>query len=237
MTQRGRLSDAVWTAFTEAIRFIVIPLVLVDLITSHYSDLSTAFIPQIEMYILFFGGMITAASTLEAANKPGTFKRLLFGLSALAFVCLWIYVILGGGIATFEYGPYFVHFDMSKIVLIMLFGISLKGLLVVSTYTTHKAYLEELENRKKAEARAVREQELARKKLVAKQRSSGPSFSKMSKVAFQVTADDSIGFAPGSAQQRPHRTHERTLVAKTCPVCGAKASPNESVCRDCGAWL
>ena len=237
MRPRSRLSDSVWTAFTEAIRFIVVPIVLVDLVNTHYPDLSTAFMPNIVQYILFFGGMITAASTLETANKPGTFKRLLFGLSALAFVCLWLFVILGGGVATFEYGPYFVRFDMSKIVLIMLLGISLKGLLVVSTYTTHKSYLEEKERQRKAETRATREQEAARKKLVAKQKASGPSLSRMSKVSFQVTADDSIGYSSEEhATEQPHH-HERTLAVKTCAVCGAKASPKETVCKNCGAWF
>ena len=237
MSQRNRLSDAVWTAFTEAIRFIVIPIVLVDLITTNYPDLSTVFMPEIGLYILFFGGMITAASTLEVANKPGTFRRLLFGMSALAFLCLWIYVILGGGVATFEFDPYFVRFDMSKIVLIMLFGISLKGLLVVSTYTAHKSYLVEKERQQKAEARATREHETARKQLIVKQKASGPSLSRMSKVAFQVTADDSVGYSPGSQVDSTPHHHERTLATKTCPVCGTKSSSKESVCRNCGAWF
>lgn len=236
MRTRNRLTDSVWTAFTEAIRFIVVPIVLVDLIGTHYPDLTTAFMPNIVGYIMFFGGMITAASTLEAANKPGTFKRLLFGLSALAFVCLWLFVILGGGVATFEYGPYFVRFDMSKIVLIMLLGISLKGLLVVSTYTTHKSYLEEKERQHKAEQKAEREHEAARKKVVAKQKAAGPSLSRMSKVAFQVTADDAVGYSPEEHAAKPQH-HERTLATKTCSVCGAKASAKETVCKNCGAWF
>lgn len=237
MRPRSRVSDSVWTAFTETIRFVVVPIVLVDLINTNYPDLSTAFMPDIVQYILFFGGMITVASTLESANKPGTFKRLLFGLSALAFVCLWLFVILGGGVATFEYGPYFVRFDMSKIVLIMLFGVSLKGLLVVSTFTTHKSYLQEKERQQKAEIRASREQEAARRKLVAKQKASGPSLSRMSKVAFQVTADDAVGSVPEERITKQTHHVERILATKTCPVCGAKAAQKEMVCKSCGAWF
>ncbi len=69
MSGKGRLSDAVWTAFTEALRFIVVPLVLVDLVTSNYPQLSTAFMPQIGTFIMFFGGMIVASSTLEAIHS------------------------------------------------------------------------------------------------------------------------------------------------------------------------
>jgi hypothetical protein len=42
VSSKGRLSDAVWTAFTEALAFVVVPLVLVDLVTSNYPQLATA---------------------------------------------------------------------------------------------------------------------------------------------------------------------------------------------------
>src|SRR3989339_1251111 len=116
MSGKGRLSDAVWTAFTEALRFIVVPLVLVDLVTSNYPQLSTAFMSEIGTFVMFFGGMIVASSTLEAIHRPGTYKRLLFGMCGLAFVGMGMFVIFGGGIAEFSYGPYFVRFDITKIV-------------------------------------------------------------------------------------------------------------------------
>ncbi len=234
MTQRSRLSDATWTAFTDALRFIVVPLVLIDLITKNYSELKTAFLPEISLYIIFFGGMITAASTLEASNKPGSWKRLLFGLTALAFVCLWLFIVLGGGIAEFTYGPYHVRFDMSKIVYIMLFGVSLKGLLVYSTFSTSKHYLDDEERRLKEE-RSV-ERVPARPKPLPRRKPSGPAFSTMSKMAFEVTHDDSVGYAPPPPPPEP-RPIPRVLAFKECPVCGAKASPKETTCKHCGAWF
>jgi len=238
MRQRSRLSDATWTAFTEAIRYVVVPIVLVRLITNNYPQLKTAFLPEIETYILFLGGMITAASTLEMANKPGTFKRMLFGISALGFVCLWLFVIFGGGIASFSYGAYFVRFDMSKIVYIMLFGISLKGLLVISTYSTHKRYLEEQERQKRREV--LQEKAAARPKLATKRRPAVPVFSSMSRVAYEVTPDDSVGYftpRPPAPPQAHGTPAQRTLAYKQCPICGAKASLKETTCKKCGAWF
>lgn len=151
MRQKNRLSDSVWTAFTESLRFIVVPIVLLDLVTKNYPLLTTPFMSQINAYVMFFGVMIVAASTLEAGNKPGTFKRMLFGLSALAFICMWLFVIFGGGIAEFTYGPYHVRFDLTMIVYIMLAGISLKGLLIVDIYAVNKSKLEEQDRLKRLE--------------------------------------------------------------------------------------
>jgi len=235
VTSRGSLSDATWTAFTDTLRFVVVPLVLIDLVTKSYPELTTAFMPDIKLYIIFFGGMITVASTLEASNKPGTWKRLLFGLVAVAFVCMWLYIALGGGIAEFTYGPYFVRFDMSKIVYIMLFGASLKGLMVYSTFSTHKHYLDDQERRRKEERAAERAP--ARPKPLPRRKPSAPEFSTMSKMAFEVSHDDSVGYAPPPPPPPEPKPLQRALAFKECPICGAKASPKEMTCKHCGAWF
>lgn len=228
MPQKSRISDATWTAFTEAIRFVIVPLVLVNLVTTNYPELKTPFMPDLRNYILFFGGMIVAASTLECANKPGTYKRLLFGLSALAFICLWLFVIFGGGIAQFSYGPYVVRFDMSKIVYIMLVGLSLKGLLVINTFSTNKPLIVEQERRQRQEEMVAPTTALPAPRRRPKP--SGPELSAFSKMAFDVTPDDSVGYT----SQPPT---DPSLAYKQCPVCGAKASPNETTCKNCGAWF
>jgi len=230
--QKSRLSDSVWTAFTEAIRFVIVPIVLVNLVTNNYPQLSTAFLPNIKTYILFFGGMIVAASTLESMNRPGTYKRLLFGLSALAFVCMWLFVIFGGGIAEFAYAPYFVRFDMSKIVYIMLLGLSLKALLVFSVFTTHKHVLEEEERKLRLER--ARKRALAKPKPAHRPHHAAPSFSALSKVAFEVTADDSVGFAPAPP---PTRAQVQSAKVKYCTICGARAERSDYICKVCGAWF
>jgi hypothetical protein len=231
VSSKGRLSDAVWTAFTEALRFVVVPYVLVDLVTSNYPQLATAFMDDIVLYIFFFGGMIVASSTLEAANRPGTYKRMLFGLTALAFVCMWMYVIFGGGIAEVHWGPYNVRFDMSKIVYIMLFGISLKGLIVVSTFST--ARKEELKRAKLRQVERARERaEAAKARPAPKARPQDDmQFSEFSRAAFEVTADDLVGHVP----EPPPIPREPGT--KLCDVCGAKAPMKDYVCKNCGAWF
>ena len=217
-----------WTAFTETIRFIVVPLILVDMIVENYPQLATAFMPDIRMYIMFFGGMIVASSTIEAANRPGTYKRMLFGLFAIAFVCLWFFVVFGGGIAEISFGPYFVRFDISKIVYIILFGLSLKCLLVVSTFKDHR----------RAELKRVRKRraELAQKRVQGSRPLPTPQpriskFASMISQEFEVSAADEIGYAP-SMPPRPIAKDK-----KVCEVCGAEAAIKDYVCRNCGEWF
>ncbi|GEM_PF-3492557 len=232
MSGKGRLSDAVWTAFTEALRFIVVPLVLVDLVTSNYPQLSTAFMPQIGTFIMFFGGMIVASSTLEAINPPGTYKRLLFGLCGLTFVGMWLFVIFGGGIAEFSYGPYFVRFDISKIVYIILGGVSLKVLLVYMTFSVNRrAEMERARKRRVGDAERMRLQARNAKKAKAARAASTLSFEKMSSAEFDVTADDEVGYTPA-----PH-VKDLPTGMKICEVCGAQSPTKDYVCKNCGSWF
>jgi len=223
---RSRISDATWTAFTESIRFVVVPIMLVNLVMTNYPSLKTAFMPNLATYILIIGGLIVFASTLECANRPGTYKRLLFGLSAVAFVCFWTFVLFGGGVAEFSYPPYFVRFDMSKILYIVLLGIALKALLVVQTFTTNKHMVVEERVRRKAvraAAAAPKPQPVSRV----------PTFASLSKAAFRVTGDDEVGYEPPS----PTTAKAAVLDYQECPVCGVKASLQETTCKHCGAWF
>jgi len=232
MAQKSRISDAIWTAFTESLRFVVVPLILIDLVTGHYPQLTTSYIDQIEMFVIFFGGMIVASSTLEVAHAPGTYKRLMFGLVAVAFVAIWLYIIFGGGIAEFRYGPYFVRFDMTMIVYIMMGGLSLKGLLVYKTFTVYrKAAIEQARKARQKEADRRREAALLMKKLRREAARDSPGFGSMSKVDFQVTADDGVGYTSA-----PYMKDLPTGM-KICEVCGAQSPTKDYVCKNCGCWF
>lgn len=232
MPRRSRISDAVWTAFTETIRYIIIPIVLIDLVTSNWPQLSTAFTSNLQELTIGFGILVVAASTLEAMNRQGTFMRMLFGLTTIAFIGMWLFVIFGGGLVAFDYGPYHVSFDMSKIVLIMLVGISLKGLLVVQTYSTQKGVLAE-ELRAKQLEKAEMRRAVAEEKRQRVARPS-PAFESLTSASFQITADDDVGFVPP-----PHREvrTERVLRHKTCSICGERSPAGTQVCPHCGAWF
>jgi hypothetical protein len=234
--ETNRLSDATWTAFTQALMYIVIPIVLMNLVTTRFPDLTTAFTSNIKTYIVFIGGMITASSALEAINRPGTYKRMLFGMTALAFICMWLFVIFGGGIVEYTYQAFIVRFDMSKIVYIMLFGISLKALLVYSTFSGGRDYVVEQKRRERLERlKTTRRGSAPRPQKSSRRRPAMPSFSDMSKVDFHVTPDDSVGFAPPPPP--PQKPVQRTLAYKECQICGARASPKETTCKNCGAWF
>lgn len=233
MSSKGRASDAVWTAFTESLRFVIVPLILIDLVTSTYPQLATAFMPRIEMFVLFFGGMIIASSTLEAVHRPGTYKRLLFGLCALMFVCMWLFIVFGGGVAEFTYGPYFIRFDMTNIVYIILFGISLKGLLIYMTFSANRRA--ETERMRK---RRVEDAEKGRAKAAAAPKKARPgtsprtmAFEDLSSGEFDVTADDFVGYTPAPfAKDLPQGM-------KVCEVCGAQSPTKVYVCKNCGSWF
>lgn len=203
-------------------------MVLVDLIADNYPQLATAFMPDIKMYVMFFGGMIVASSTLEAAHRPGTYIRLLFGLFAIAFVCLWFFVVFGGGIAEVTYGPYFIRFDMSRIILIVIVGLALKGLIVLSTFGDFRSAERE-------RARKKRLEQVEKKAIGSKPppppRPRQTPFASLRRAEFEVTADDDVDHASAM----PPRPVAKGM--KVCEVCGAEAPVKDYVCRNCGEWF
>ncbi|MGB2581056.1 MAG: hypothetical protein WBD03_01135 [Thermoplasmata archaeon] len=199
-----------------------------NLITENYPQLATAFMPQIQMFVLFFGGMIVASSTLEAAHRPGTYTRMMFGLVAVAFVCMWFFIVFGGGVAELTYGPYFVRFDMSMIIYIVIVGLSFKGLLVVSTFYDFKGHERERARKKRLEQMEMKAR-ASRPMPTPQSRSS--SFSAMRSTEFEVTADDDIDHA----LSMPARPVAKGM--KVCEVCGAEAPVKDYVCRNCGEWF
>ena len=199
-----------------------------NLITENYPQLATAFMPQIQMFVLFFGGMVVASSTLEAAHRPGTYTRMVFGLFAITFVCMWFFIVFGGGVAELTYGPYFVRFDMSMIIYIVMVGLSLKGLLVVSTFYDFKGHERERARKKRLEQMEMKAR--ASRPMPTPQ-SRSASFSAMRSTEFEVTADDDIDHAlsmPASPVAKG---------MKVCEVCGAEAPVKDYVCRNCGEWF
>lgn len=232
MSGKSRTSDAVWTAFTESLRFIVVPLILIDLVASNYPQLATAFMPQIVTLVIFFGGMIVASSTLESAHRPGTYKRLLFGLCALVFVCMWLFIIFGGGVVEFTYGPYFVVFDMTMIVYIVLGGILLKGVLVYMTFSVNRRAEIERARKHRVEV-AERDRAQTAKMKAAKARPSVRtlSFEDMSSTEYDVTADDAVGYTPAPYMK------DLPKGMKVCEVCGAQSPTKVYVCKNCGSWF
>ncbi len=229
---KSRVSDAVWTAFTESLRFIVVPLILLDLVTSHYPQLATAFMSQIEGFVFFFGGMIVASSTLETMHRPGTYKRLLFGMCALIFVGMWLFVVFGGGVAEFSYGPYFVQFDLTKIVYIVLGGVSLKALLVYLTFSVNrKAEVERARKRRVSEAEKARAVAAHAARRRTPRAHPSPSFSDLSAAEFDVTADHEVGFTPAPYMK------DLPKGMKICEVCGVQSPTKDYVCKNCGSWF
>jgi len=202
--------------------------VLVNLINENYPQLATAFMPQIQMFVLFFGGMIVASSTLEAAHRPGTHTRMMFGLFAIAFVCMWFFVVFGGGIAELTYGPYFVRFDMSRIIYIVIAGLSFKGLLVVSTFYDFKDH--ERERARKQRLEHMKKKAQASRPPPPPQ-SRSAFFAALKSTEFEVTADDDIDHA----LSMPARPVAKGM--KVCEVCGAEAPVKDYVCRNCGEWF
>ncbi|MCJ7561946.1 MAG: hypothetical protein MUO84_02920, partial [Thermoplasmata archaeon] len=123
---------------------------------------------------------------------------------------------------------------MTKIVYVILFGISLKSLLIMMTFTTRRNAEIERARKHRVELAKKRQDETAMHARVVRKASATPrhgAFERLIQAEFDVTADDEVGFTSGP--------HPRDLPKgiKVCEVCGVQSPTKDYVCKNCGAWF
>lgn len=216
--KRRRIAVTI-TFFAEAIRFIIIPLILLMLVLSQFPLLTPDMAARIPRSLILFGGMVALFSAMEAYFPKGTYLKMIFGLLSVATLCGWFWSIFNGEELTFPYGRANIAINIVDLMLVIIAAISLKGLLHVTSFMAASE-----ENRRR-EATLVRKRE---ERAATRARK------------FEVIPDNDVhesGFL--------HWYHEIELeeppppedMLTTCPVCFREVQDTEKICPDCGAWL
>lgn len=202
--------------FSEAIRFIIIPLVLLFIIMSNFPMLVGGAFPQMANSLILFGGLLALFAALEAYFQKGSSLKMIFGLLAVVTLCGWFWFVFTGKDMTFPYGPVTISLDIVGLVLLILIVVSLKGILPVVQYMLSK---DEFQRKKQkiAEAAAMKA-----KKTTAKVRVEAPVATALTWV--KKSDDD----------QEPPPPEDFVMQ---CPICKSVISPKDNSCPHCGAWI
>jgi len=211
--EKRRQMAASISFFSEAIRFIIIPLVLIELVINQFPLLTPEMSVRIANNLILFGGLVAIFSGLEAYFQRGTKIKMLFGLLSITTLCVWFWAIFSGGGLSFPYGPLNILIDASALVLLIIFAISLKGLHHIFRYLIAREELKQEE----AKEQAIREKRRVPMRA--------------------VVADDAI-HEPSFLYwyHEPEPPHPATY-SRRCPVCLCGVSTEDRICPDCGAWI
>lgn len=205
---------------SEAFRFVIIPLILIELVIGQFPLLTPEMAANLATNLIIFGGLVALFSAFEAYFPPGTFLKMLFGLLSIATLCAWFWAIFAGGEITFPYGPANISIDVVNLVLVIVAAISLKGVLHVMRFML--ARKEKIEREARAEKKRM---SLERKRWAV------PAF----------LPDDDIQeptFLHWRTKPEEPPPHEEPFEQEArCPVCNVELSEDQEECDNCGAWI
>ena len=197
--------------FSELIRFVIIPLILIDVIMSYYPLLSQETATWLASHLLVIGAFVALFVAMETYFPRGSYLKLTFGIFAVVTLCIWFWFLLETGSIQFPFGPISISINVFGLALVILFAVALKGLLPVTQFIIARG-----EMRRKAEASA-----------------SGVEFSEETTSAAAVAPVVETSTQDSVAEEPP--PPDDFLV--NCPVCGSKIPASQDVCPNCGAWI
>jgi len=204
--------------FSEIIRFIVIPMLILYIIIDALAQsnftllLSRGETDSIASYVILFGGLVAIFAALEAYYPKGSSVRMLFGIMSIAMLCAWFWFILSSRSIHFNVSEWNVTINITGIVTMMLFAVALKSLIPIAQYYARRDSL------KGGAAKAAA--------VAAAPIDTG--------VAKQPIAPESQKRLTRRVQEEPPPP-EDFLVS--CPSCKTKIPASADVCPHCKVWI
>ncbi len=106
--------------------YAILPFIVITFIRSNYTDLDQARLNNVIMWTSIIGTTIAIISYFETYYPPGHKGRLVSGIISTGMMYIWIYGLFGGTTIRSTYGEYEFFIDISRMLALIIFGISLK---------------------------------------------------------------------------------------------------------------
>ena len=197
--------------FSEAIRFIVLPLVILYFIMMNFPILSSDDIfERTANNLIIFGGLIAMFAALEAYFSIGSPLKMIFGILAIATLCAWFWFLFSGESIRMPFGALTISVNIVGLLMVILVVVALKGLLPIAQFIIARKEL-----RMKASATPVAAM------------SPGPP----RRANYHYPPPSA---PPGRDESLPPPPDDFTI---RCPICSLKISLKDDVCPHCGAWI
>jgi hypothetical protein len=197
--------------FSELIRFVIIPLILIDVIMSYYPLLSQETATWLASHLLVIGAFVAVFVAMETYFPRGSWLKLTFGIFAVATLCVWFWFLLDTGSIKFPFGPLSISINIIGLAIVILIAVALKGLLPVAQFIVAR---EEMKQKGKASA-------------TAEEPASG---------SVPAPVSPSL-FAPPTSSSTEEEPPPPDDFLVSCPVCKSKIPASKDVCPNCGAWI
>jgi len=138
---RTSLKKGIVSSVIDLLIYGVIPYVAITLIKSNYPDLDPTGLDQMIVWTLILGPIIAILSFFEAYYYPGHKGRLVSGIIGTFAIGVWVYMVFGGTTIKSTYADYDFFVDITGLIWLAIFGVSLKSVYRIMEYLTHSKIL------------------------------------------------------------------------------------------------
>jgi hypothetical protein len=159
--ENGKVSKGIIGAILAAVKYLVIPVLIVSIILALLSDFAEGYLPleeleAIRLSLIVFALPVIALAFFVGFYPKGSYSRMTFGIVYVASICLWLWLAAQGGKIDASIEFVGLALDFTVLLLLFIFAASLKSLFYI------------------AEAPSYRE-EFLKKKELAEESQPGPS--------------------------------------------------------------
>lgn len=141
--ENGKVSKGIIGAVLAAVKYLVIPVLIVSLILATLSDFAEGYLPleeleTIRLSLIVFAIPVIALAFFVGFYPKGSYSRMTFGIIYVASICIWIWLAtLGGKIdASIEFVG--LALDFTALLLLFIFAASLKSLFYIAEAPSYR---------------------------------------------------------------------------------------------------
>ena len=116
--------------------YAIVPFIVITLIKSNYNDLDPTRMNNMIIWAIIIGTIIAMISYFEVSYMPGHKNRMILGIVSTGMSYIWIFLVFGGMTIRSIYGEYDFYIDISHMIYLAIFGISLKLLYMIIEFVT-----------------------------------------------------------------------------------------------------
>lgn len=141
--ENGKVGKGVISAIIAAVKYLVLPVLIVSIIISLMSGISEdAFLldnfETIRTYMIIFALPIIAIAFFVGFYPKGSYSRMTFGIAYTVLICVWLWVALRGGKIDITMDFVGAGVDFTPLLLLIIFAVSLKAVFFIAEAPSYR---------------------------------------------------------------------------------------------------
>jgi hypothetical protein len=141
--ENGKVSKGIISAVLAAVKYLVIPVLIISIILAMLGDFAEGYLPleefeTIRLSLIVFALPVIALAFFVGFYPKGSYSRMTFGIIYVASICLWLWLAAQGGKIDASIEFVGLALDFTGLLLLFMFAASLKSLFYVAEAPSYR---------------------------------------------------------------------------------------------------